>query len=128
MIEIKVLSEQGFVVVKNAVNIDAIESALKCIQEFKNTHTQIVSPNADEFGLLTRVVNLHLAIPEVCELFAKENRAISVCDSFFKNWPWKRSFKLFNVSVTGSPNIFAAKSTVLPYSPVAMSFHRFSTM
>jgi hypothetical protein len=76
------LMEQGYAVVPGAVSAKLCEAALAGIDAFKHAHRKIVRPNANEFGQLYRVVNLHLAIDALADAFS-ENAGLSVCDRFF---------------------------------------------
>jgi ectoine hydroxylase-related dioxygenase (phytanoyl-CoA dioxygenase family) len=42
----------------------------------------MVRPNSNEYGHLQRVVNLHLAIKELADLFATNAPALAICDDF----------------------------------------------
>ena len=46
-------------------------------------HQSLVEKNADEYGYLYRVVNLHLAIDELLEAFTANKSGLEVCDEFF---------------------------------------------
>jgi phytanoyl-CoA hydroxylase len=77
------IREQGYAVIPNAVNADLCDAALKRIDEVKKRHHRVIEKNADEFGHLYRVVNLHLAIRELADAFAANARGLQACDEFF---------------------------------------------
>lgn len=77
------LAEQGFVVVPAAVPAELCEAALAATDAFKARNAERVGPNLDEFGRLYRVVNLHLAVPELAAAFEANGEGLGVCDEFF---------------------------------------------
>ena len=76
------LHETGFVVVRGAVDPSLCRRALAGIDAFKAKHRKAVVANANEFGHLYRVVNLHLAVDALAAAFA-DNQALAVTDRFF---------------------------------------------
>lgn len=76
------LQEDGYVVIPAAVPGALCERALKDIEAFKSRQRKAVAPNANEFGHLYRVVNLHLAVDAMADAFS-DNQALAVCDRFF---------------------------------------------
>src|SRR5687768_2607890 len=77
------LLQNGFAVVEGAVAADLCEAALAKIDALKARHQNIVEKNADEFGHLYRVVNLHLAIDELADAFVANEAGLAACDEFF---------------------------------------------
>lgn len=77
------LIAEGYAVIPSAVDVEVCEAALRQIDTLKKAHVDIVSKNADEFGHLYRVVNLHLAIDELKRAFVEGRRSLEVCDRFF---------------------------------------------
>jgi ectoine hydroxylase-related dioxygenase (phytanoyl-CoA dioxygenase family) len=76
------LTGQGYAVIRNAVSVAACERALAGIDAFKRVHRAAIRDNANEHGQLYRVVNMHLAIDALADVFA-ENSALATCDRFF---------------------------------------------
>lgn len=76
------LQENGYAVIRGAVDPELRERTQAAVSAFKQRNGGIVSANADESGFLYRVVNLHLAVPELTESFVA-NRALAVCDRYF---------------------------------------------
>ncbi|WP_193385291.1 phytanoyl-CoA dioxygenase family protein [Rhodanobacter fulvus] len=76
------LMGQGYAVIRNAVTLPACELALVGIDAFKRAHPAAIRDNANEHGQLYRVVNMHLAIDALANVFA-ENSALATCDEFF---------------------------------------------
>ena len=66
----------------DAVSVAACERALAGIDAFKRVHRAAIRDNANEHGQLYRVVNMHLAIDALADVFA-ENSALATCDRFF---------------------------------------------
>jgi len=77
------LMDQGFAVVPQALDTARCERALSAINAFKREHQAAVTPNADEFGHLYRVVNTHLAIDSVADAFVESRKALAVADRYF---------------------------------------------
>jgi phytanoyl-CoA hydroxylase len=77
------LMEHGFVVIPQALDASHCERALGAIDAFKRKHRTAVTPNADEFGHLYRVVNTHLAIDSLADAFVESRRALAVADRYF---------------------------------------------
>ena len=78
------LIEEGYAVIPNAVDAGVCEEALRQVDRLKEAHADIVKKNADEFGHLYRVVNLHLALDGLKRAFAENQRGLEVCDRFFE--------------------------------------------
>lgn len=76
------LRDTGFVVIHGAVDPALCSRALAGIEAFKEKHRKAVAANANEFGHLYRVVNLHLAVDALADAFA-DNQALAVADRFF---------------------------------------------
>ena len=77
------LIEEGYAVIPSAVDVGICEEALRQVDVLKRAHADIVKKNADEFGHLYRVVNLHLALDGLKKAFAENHRGLEVCDRFF---------------------------------------------
>lgn len=77
------LIDEGYAVIPSAVDVDVCEEALRQVDALKKAHADIVSKNADEFGHLYRVVNLHLALDGLKRAFVENHRGLEVCDRFF---------------------------------------------
>ncbi|RCS31504.1 phytanoyl-CoA dioxygenase family protein [Rhodanobacter denitrificans] len=77
------LIEEGYAVIPSAVDVGVCEDALRQVDALKKAHVDIVSKNADEFGHLYRVVNLHLALDGLKRAFVENQRGLEVCDRFF---------------------------------------------
>jgi phytanoyl-CoA hydroxylase len=69
------LMEQGFVVIPRALDDAHCERMLAGIDAFKREHQTAVASNADEFGHLYRVVNMHLAIGSVAAELPNSTRS-----------------------------------------------------
>lgn len=76
------LMEHGYAVVRGAVSRQACERALVAIDAFKQKHQAAVARNQNDHGQLYRVVNLHLAIDALADVFS-DNRALAACDQYF---------------------------------------------
>lgn len=77
------LVTEGYAVVSSAVDVTVCEEALRQVDALKKANADIVSKNADEFGHLYRVVNLHLALDGLKHAFARNHRGLEICDQFF---------------------------------------------
>ncbi|HUB88328.1 MAG TPA: phytanoyl-CoA dioxygenase family protein [Dyella sp.] len=77
------LMEHGYAVIPNALDIACCQRALASIEAFKRKHQAMVAPNADEFGHLYRVVNLHLALDSLADAFVESHAALAVADRYF---------------------------------------------
>jgi phytanoyl-CoA hydroxylase len=77
------LMEEGFAVVPQALDPTLCEKALDAIDTFKRKHKTAVTPNADSFGHLYRVVNTHLAIDALADAFTQCHGALAVADRYF---------------------------------------------
>ncbi|RDS83489.1 phytanoyl-CoA dioxygenase family protein [Dyella psychrodurans] len=75
--------EHGFVVIPKALDASCCERALDAMEAFKRKHQAAVTPNADEFGHLYRVVNTHLAIDSLADAFVESRAALTVADRYF---------------------------------------------
>lgn len=83
MSAVQSLQENGYVVLRGAVSAERCQRALEAVDSLKLAHPGIVTANADEFGHLYRVVNLHRAIHELADAFASNDSGLAVCDAFF---------------------------------------------
>lgn len=83
MSTVEFLQENGYAVVPGAVSPETCRRALASIDALKARHKQIVEKNADEFGHLYRVVNLHRAVGDLADAFARNEAGLAVCDAFF---------------------------------------------
>lgn len=77
------LNRDGYAVIRQALDVHKCEAALAAIAGMKQRHQTLVSKNADDYGYLYRVVNLHLAVPELRDAFAGIGKALAVSDEFF---------------------------------------------
>src|SRR3954451_16412264 len=77
------LQRDGFVVVPGAVSSELCDRAERDIDAFKVRNPKPVSKNADSEGRMNRIVNLHLVLDSLAELFST-NAALPVCDAFFE--------------------------------------------
>ena len=76
------IHDQGFALVKGAVDAALCEDINARVARFKQRNRKVVAPNLDEHGRLYRVVNLHLAVDAITRLLT-DNKAIAACDGFF---------------------------------------------
>lgn len=83
MSTVESLRENGYVVVRGAVGAEECRRALEGIDALKSRYKDIVAANADEFGHLYRVVNLHRAVDELADAFANNHSGLAICDAFF---------------------------------------------
>lgn len=83
MSSVEFLKENGYAVVRDAVDPAMCERALASINALKARHEGIVEKNADEFGHLYRVVNLHRAVDDLADTFAQNEAGLAICDAFF---------------------------------------------
>lgn len=73
----------GYIVFANAVPEAARTAALAAFRAFTARHADYFDPFRDANGYLTRVVNLHLAVPELRALFASATEALAFQDALF---------------------------------------------
>jgi phytanoyl-CoA hydroxylase len=76
------LQQHGYVVIPGALSAEYSDRALAGIDAFKSKYPEAVVLNANEFGYLYRVVNLHLVVDALADAFS-HNKALPVCDRFF---------------------------------------------
>jgi phytanoyl-CoA hydroxylase len=77
------LMEEGYTVIPQALHPSLCQKALEAVDKFKRENKEAVTPNADSFGHLHRVVNTHLAIEEFVDAFTKCHEALAVADRYF---------------------------------------------
>ena len=77
------LQANGYVVIRECMGRLNCDYVLGQINAFKSRNQDIISSNADEFGHLYRVVNLHVAIEALAESFVSIEAALKTCDGFF---------------------------------------------
>ena len=81
------LLEKGYCIVRNSVSSTTIDSFLRRYEAFKqdvlSQHARSLTEGEDVvLGKYRRLVNLHLVLPELCEVFAT-NKALEVTDELF---------------------------------------------
>jgi phytanoyl-CoA hydroxylase len=77
------LEANGYVVIRECIARSNCDDLLSQINAFKARNQDIISRNADEFGNLYRVVNLHLAVDALADSFVSIDAALETCDGFF---------------------------------------------
>lgn len=76
------LRRDGFTVVAGGLPAERIATVNRAVDDFKVRYADVVDRNADDRSRLNRVVNLHLAVEPLLDLYAA-NPALPVCDRFF---------------------------------------------
>lgn len=77
------LLRDGYVVVPCALSDTTWSDATRDVEVFKARNRSVASRASDPAGRLSRVVNLHLAVPSLASVFS-DNDALAVCDAFFE--------------------------------------------
>lgn len=74
---------KGYCVIRSSLPTECIQKGIKRYARFKRTASRLVAPSeADKYR---RVVNLHCALPELAELFTKNEPALKVLDTLFQD-------------------------------------------
>jgi ectoine hydroxylase-related dioxygenase (phytanoyl-CoA dioxygenase family) len=77
------LIDHGFTVIRGAVSAADCDSAVNAFQHWCTERPEYSAAHRDEDGHYPRLVNLHLAAPEVSGLFTGNERALEVQDFCF---------------------------------------------
>lgn len=79
------LMHDGVTVVKSSYTNEFINDTLSGIKKFINKNSNIFDQHRNIQGFLPRVVNLHVAYPEIMKLFTHAKLALAVQDKFFND-------------------------------------------
>lgn len=77
------LQTHGYAVVRGALSSEVCDHALADVEAFKLLNADVVNANLDSLNRLYRIVNFHLALTSLRDVFAK-NDALALCDAFFE--------------------------------------------
>ncbi len=73
----------GYIIFRNDAPDDVVARTLAAFKDFTARHADYFDPFRDENGYLSRVVNLHLALPALIELFASARAALAFQDALY---------------------------------------------
>ena len=82
--EIENLFNYGYVVIPECLPVRFCDAIRERVIRMKRSHSDLILKNSDEHGYLNRVVNLHLALDELADAFSYNEKALKVCDEFFR--------------------------------------------
>ncbi|ABP33544.1 phytanoyl-CoA dioxygenase family protein [Polynucleobacter asymbioticus] len=83
--EISFFLDHGYVVLKNSLPPERIESARNAFYRHKKKYANIYARHADVNGLQRRIVNLHMALYEFQDIFSLNTRALKIQDYLFQS-------------------------------------------
>jgi hypothetical protein len=83
----EILQGEGFVVVPKAFSQATINQLIHLVDSFKASNPIDWGHALDGDGLARRIVNLHLAIPELCIALASASSVVDTISSFFNSNP-----------------------------------------
>jgi len=75
-------AKDGVIVVENAVTPDLCDAALKAFDALTKRNAGLFDPYRDASGYLSRIINLHLALPEFMQIYLK-NTALPLLEFIF---------------------------------------------
>lgn len=85
--EISHLADQfmrdGFIVIPNEIDTSYIDGIVTDFRDFCFRNKDYFDPFRDEYGFLHRIINLHLAMPGLVELFSSAKNVLSLQDALF---------------------------------------------
>jgi hypothetical protein len=73
----------GFIVIPGDVDQDACDELIGKFGRFVRANAAYFDPHKDEFGLLQRIINLHLVMPEIFDLFVSASTTLRLQDALF---------------------------------------------
>jgi hypothetical protein len=79
-------AHDGYAFIEDAVSEEACDRALTAFEALVERNAALFAPYRDKSGYLSRLVNLHVAIPEFRDIFLY-NKAIAVLEYLFKAKP-----------------------------------------
>jgi hypothetical protein len=79
-------AHDGSAIIEEAVCEEACDRALTAFEALVERNTTLFAPYRDESGHLSRLINLHVAIPEFRDIFL-DNKAAAVLDYVFNAKP-----------------------------------------
>lgn len=74
----------GFVVIKNSIDDELCDRATTAFNAFIEKHSTLSYPHKNENGFFQRLVNFHLVIDELYEVFSASQKALLVQDILFE--------------------------------------------
>lgn len=77
------LMSEGVTVLKRSIDPVQCDSILEKFTLFREKNAAVFSRHTDQHGHLPRIINLHLALPHLFDLFCKNPDALAVQDLFF---------------------------------------------
>lgn len=85
--DIKPLADQfmqdGFIVLKADISSALCDKMVSDFNNFTAINADYFNPHRDEFGYLHRIINLHLALPTVFDVFSSATTTLRLQDSLF---------------------------------------------
>jgi phytanoyl-CoA hydroxylase len=85
--DIRSLSDEfmrdGYIVIEGDVEQDLCDLTIRKFQEFTRINADYFDPHRDEYGFLQRVINLHLTLPAIFEIFTSAKRTLALQDALF---------------------------------------------
>jgi phytanoyl-CoA hydroxylase len=79
------LLNEGYCVLAGCLSAEQVARVRQDIDAFKLRHRDAIARNANAFGHLYRVVNLHLAVGSLADAFAGMRPALETCDRFLES-------------------------------------------
>ena len=74
---------KGYTIVRSNFSGAECARAIKEFRAFESSNEEIFAENRDEFGHLKRIVNLHMVLPAVANLFTANERLLQISDVLF---------------------------------------------
>lgn len=73
----------GFIVIKGDIDRDLCDATVSRFNQFTSLNHEYFDPRRDEFGLLHRIINLHLVLPDIFDVFSSASRTLALQDALF---------------------------------------------
>lgn len=84
---VRQFAHDGYAIIEEAVSEEACDHALTAFEALVERNAALFAPYRDESGYLSRLVNLHVAIPQFRDTFLN-NKAVAVLDYLFNAKPY----------------------------------------
>lgn len=81
--EINDFLTDGFVIVKNAASKERVQAAREAFYNFRRLNADLFARHENENKVVERIVNLHMHLPEIRDLFVSCDRALRIQDYLF---------------------------------------------
>ena len=77
------LMRDGFIVLTGEVDEAVCDELVDKFQRFTRANHSYFDPHRDEFGFLQRIINLHLVMPQIFDIFASASSTLRLQDALF---------------------------------------------